>query len=97
MTLGLAFGGNETPDPVDMLDFHVPAAAAWIHILGKEIYQWSVGEVSDYERKYFDPKTWDVWKKGFERCWKSEEMNPQLKSVAEKVWRAICDLEKKKA
>lgn len=47
MTLCRAFGPCLKPDPADMLDFNIPATAAWIRILGKGIHHWSVGEASE--------------------------------------------------
>ncbi|RJE17809.1 hypothetical protein PHISCL_09856, partial [Aspergillus sclerotialis] len=57
-TLGRAFGPNS--DPADMLDYHVPAAAAWIRILGREIREFCV--VGDPEE--FDKGRWDGLKRG---------------------------------
>lgn len=77
-----------------MLDFHIPATAAWIRILGKDFRHWSVGEASDDARKYFDGEKWDQWRRGFEGCWKPEDLHSELKSVAETAWRTMCDLER---
>lgn len=94
MTLCRAFGPFSKPDPADMLDFHIPATAAWIRILGKEIRYWSVGEASDDAKQYFGGEKWDKWRKDFEECWKSEDLHPDLRSVAETAWQTMCDLER---
>ena len=90
-TLGAAFGPDA--DPPDLLDYHVPAAAAWIRILGREIRKFCV--VGDWEE--FDRDQWDGWKRGFERFWKGEDreikLDPGVKQVAEIAWRTMCDLE----
>jgi len=88
MTLCRAFGPCLKPDPANMLDFNIPATAAWIRILGKEIHRWSVGEASEDAGQYFGWEKWDKWKKGFEGCWKSEDLHPDLRSVG--LWQRQC-------
>ncbi|ODM21283.1 hypothetical protein SI65_04336 [Aspergillus cristatus] len=87
---------THTAPDMEKLGSMILSTAAWIRILGKEFRRWSVGEALDHfddnARKYFSREKWDKWRKGFEGCWKSENLHPELKSVAETAWRTMCDL-----
>lgn len=89
MTLNQTFCSDA--DPPNMLDFHIPAVAAWIRILGKEIRHWSVVSTNE---KYFSRASWDRWRDGFEGFSKSEDLNMEIKLIAERAWRTMCDLER---
>ncbi|KAE8395087.1 hypothetical protein BDV23DRAFT_179074 [Aspergillus alliaceus] len=52
--------------------YHVPAAAAWISILGTDIYLWSSQNAGSNGSTGFTWPKWDKWKQGFEISSKSE-------------------------
>ncbi|KAE8146505.1 hypothetical protein BDV25DRAFT_132877 [Aspergillus avenaceus] len=60
-----AFHSDSTLDKE--ADYHIPAAGAWIRILGKEIYVWSTFAPADgLQDVPFNQDKWNQWKRGFE-------------------------------
>lgn len=75
-----------------MLDFYVPAAAAWIRVLGNELRHWCV--TADNKAGSFDCDTWGKWKAGLEDWRRSGDLHPRTKMVADAAWHTMCDLER---
>lgn len=58
--LDLAFRDLESPDTLDVEDYHVPAVGAWLSIMGREIR--SLAVTNDDDDPYFSRPKWDDWK-----------------------------------
>lgn len=63
--------------------YHVPAAAAWISIMGEDIYLWSSQNVGSNRSTGFELSKWYEWKRSFETSSKSDEFPPQTRKRAE--------------
>lgn len=79
-TFNRAFG----PDiDLDEKPYHISAAAAWLDIMGQEIYKWSLQSSGEDPPSAFELQKWHEWKKGFEDCSNSDRVDPQTKHRAE--------------
>lgn len=69
---------------LDERGYHIPAAAAWIDILGEDIYLWSSHSSGDNHNypSGFDMHEWHEWKRGFETCLNSDDLSLQAKGQA---------------
>lgn len=86
-TLNRAFDSGSYPS--DEVEYQVPAGAAWMRIWGKELYVWTSSAIEPG----IDRAKWDWWKRGFETCWKSENLWPETKEAAEMAWHKMSILE----
>lgn len=85
-TLNRAFGpGVDLNEKV----YHVPAAAAWMDILGEDIYLWSSQSFEDNHPSGFELHKWHEWKRGFETCLNTDDLHPQAKGGVEM---ALCKM-----
>ncbi|RAL11502.1 uncharacterized protein BO97DRAFT_454024 [Aspergillus homomorphus CBS 101889] len=87
-TLNRAFSPNTGGYREDERLYHVPAAAAWIDILGGEIYRWSVqGDIPG--------EKWEQWKRGFEAVSQSSEaFEPGAREKAQIAFNRMREMEK---
>ncbi|KAJ5481450.1 hypothetical protein N7475_000262 [Penicillium sp. IBT 31633x] len=89
-TLNRAFGpGVDLNEKV----YHVPAAAAWMDILGEDIYLWSSQSSRDNRPSGFRLHKWHEWKRGFETYSNSDDLHPQAKGRAEMAFCKMKTLE----
>lgn len=93
-TLNQTFNSpGRAPSP-DELDYHLPAAATWMDVLGKEIYIWSFTDVSvRSERTLFDRIKWISWKEGFASYSKSKSIQDAARLAAASAERRMSQLE----
>ncbi|KZF21460.1 hypothetical protein L228DRAFT_268941 [Xylona heveae TC161] len=79
------------------LDYHVPAAEAWVQIMGEELYQWTKLDIDRENKKdnqaLVDRVRWDRWKHGFADCARLEGLRTETKLAAESAWRCMNNLE----
>lgn len=90
-TLSWAFGPLSCP--IEEVDYHVPAAAAWMCILGKRIYISSVSAAGD-SGATFNQTKWDRCKRGFESwCEEANNLLPETTLAAKTAWHEMSNLE----
>lgn len=56
-----------------------------MNIWGKEPYVWTSSALNPG----VDRAKWNWWKRGFETCWKSEELRPETREAAGAAWREM--------
>ncbi|KAK5805748.1 hypothetical protein VI817_000006 [Penicillium citrinum] len=89
-TFNRAFGpGVDLDEKV----YHIPAAAAWMDIMGEDIYLWSSQNSGDNGQSGFELDKWREWKRGFETCSNSDRLHPQAKGQAERAYSRMKALE----
>lgn len=78
------------------LNYLVPGAAAWIEILGKEAYSWSVA-ASNVTKKntqsLFTSEKWQMWKEGFRLYGMDAKLSDGAQRKATDAWREMCHIE----
>lgn len=79
-TFSRAFG---LESDLDENIYHIPAAAAWLNIMGQEIYMWSLQNPGEHSPSGFELQKWHEWKHGFEACSNSNRFHPQIRNLAE--------------
>lgn len=94
--------------PVDPLDAFVPAAAAWISILGRQIYRWDRefehgpkvgapgrgGPLWGDKKHGFCKERWELWRKRFGEIAKMEgNLNEDVRTSARQAEKTMRDIE----
>lgn len=82
------------------LNYFVPAAAAWIEILGKDVYAWSVAagsrNVTEQDTdalSLFTSEKWRMWKEGFRLYGMDAQLSDGAQRKANDAWREMCRIE----
>lgn len=66
--------------------YHVPAAAAWIDVLGAEIYRWSVqGDLPGDK--------WEQWKRGFKAVSQPDAFSADTRAKAQMAFNRMREVE----
>ncbi|OQE10600.1 hypothetical protein PENFLA_c087G03995 [Penicillium flavigenum] len=74
--------------------YYVPAAAAWVNILGGNIYLWSSQNAGDSGSTGFKWPKWDEWRRGFETSSKSDKFASKTRKRAEMALYKMNELDK---
>lgn len=82
--LDFAFGHTLPGDWSEELEYHIPAAAAWFSIMGREIRSLVVTRDDD-DRDFSMPK-WAHWKETFGSIQYWSDMPLELTNTAEEAW-----------